>query len=88
MTVRTLKMVFVMDPIEDVVVDADTTFVLMLEAQERGHEILYVDQGDIGVSEAGPGALATPVVLRRQQGNHVELGELRFELSSHRCRGA
>lgn len=75
MTTRPLTMAFVMDPIEDVVVDSDTTFVLMLEAQKRGHQVLYVDQTDISVGENGATVLATPVVLRREQGNHVDLAE-------------
>lgn len=33
------KFAFIMDPLEDVLVDKDTTFVFMLEAQFRGHEI-------------------------------------------------
>ncbi|NNL68099.1 MAG: hypothetical protein HKP30_17755, partial [Myxococcales bacterium] len=31
-----------MDPIEEVDIAADTTFVLMLEAQRRGHRVLTV----------------------------------------------
>jgi glutathione synthase len=38
---------FVMDPIERVLVDKDTTFVFMLEAQARGHEIYYANLGDL-----------------------------------------
>ena len=77
MASQLLTMAFVMDPIQDVIIDADTTFVLMLEAQERGHEILYIDQADIGVGQEGACALATPVVLRREKGNHVDLAEPR-----------
>ena len=47
MTTRPLSMAFVMDPVAAVDIHADTTFVLMLEAQKRGHEVLYLDQGDI-----------------------------------------
>ena len=45
---------FVMDPIEAVSIDEDTTFVLMLEAQDRGHEVLYVDPAGLGVVEGRP----------------------------------
>lgn len=34
-----MRIAFLMDPIERVLVDKDTTFALMLEAQRRGHEI-------------------------------------------------
>jgi len=38
---------FVMDPIERVQIDKDTTFALMLEAQARGHEIYYLNTTDL-----------------------------------------
>ena len=70
-------MAFVMDPIEGVSIEEDTTFVLMLEAQRRGHEVLYVDPADLGITEGRPTAHATPVKLRRVAGGHVERGTTR-----------
>jgi glutathione synthase len=72
---RTLA--FVMDPIGSVSIDEDTTFCLMLEAQARGHEVLYVDPADLSVSEGRTRARVTPVTLRRERGNHVDLGASR-----------
>jgi len=69
-----LTMAFVMDPIEAVAIEADTTFVLMLEAQRRGHEVLYVDPGDLSVVDGRAAALVTPVTLRREAGKHVDRG--------------
>ena len=63
---------FVMDPIESVSIDEDTSFVLMLEAQNRGHEVLYIDPAELSVSEGRPVARVTPVSLRREHGNHVD----------------
>ncbi len=63
---------FVMDPIESVSIDQDTTFVLMLEAQNRGHEVLFVDPAELGVSGGRAVARVTPVTLRREPGNHVD----------------
>ena len=77
MSAPSLSLAFVMDPIQSVSVSEDTTFVLMLEAQKRGHEVLYVDPADLSVSEGRTTALATPVTLRREQGNHVEFGASR-----------
>lgn len=68
---------FVMDPIESVDIWTDTTFVLMLEAQRRGHRVLYVDPAEIGIDAGAPVALAHPVTLRREEGRHVERGEAR-----------
>jgi len=77
MTSRSLTLAFVMDPVTTLDVEADTTFVFMLEAQARGHEVLYVDPADLYVDEGRVGARATPVTLRREAGNHVDLGETR-----------
>ena len=75
-----LQIAFVMDPIERVNIDEDTTFALMLEAQERGHRILFVAPGDLGMVEGKTSARAHPVVLRRERGNHVDLGAEEFVL--------
>ena len=40
----TLNMGFLMDPLETVRVDHDSTFALMLEAQRRGHTVRYFEQ--------------------------------------------
>jgi len=74
---RRLAVAFVMDPVERVQIDEDTTFVLMLEAQARGHEVLYVDPADLGAADGRATAHATPVRLRRERGRHVERGEPR-----------
>jgi len=44
-----LKMAFIMDPIHTINIEKDTTFVFMLEAQERGHEVWYAELKDIFV---------------------------------------
>jgi glutathione synthase len=41
------KFAFIMDPLERVLVDKDTTFVFMLEAQFRGHEIYSLGLRDL-----------------------------------------
>src|SRR5262245_64437726 len=43
----TLKIGVVMDPIEKINIDKDTTFVLLLEAQQRNHEICYMELDDL-----------------------------------------
>jgi glutathione synthase len=66
--------VFVMDPVASIDVAADTTFVLMLEAQRRGHRVYYADPGDLTVTDGRARARVQPVTLRREQGSHAELG--------------
>ncbi len=72
-----LRSLFVMDPIEVVDIEKDTTFVLMLEAQRRGHEVLYCQIEDLSVANGAARAVARPVKLRREAGNHASLGAAR-----------
>ncbi|MDD9853114.1 MAG: glutathione synthase [Deltaproteobacteria bacterium] len=72
-----LVMAFVMDAIESVDIAADTTFALMLEAQRRGHELLYLQLQDLGVRGGRAVARAAPISLRREPGRHFSLGEPR-----------
>ena len=65
---------FVMDPVESIDIEADTTFALMLEAQRRGHRVLYIAPTDLGVSDGQVVAEARPVELRREAGRHADLG--------------
>ncbi len=42
-----MRFAFLMDPIEQVLVDKDTTFALMLQAQSHGHELYVVGPGGL-----------------------------------------
>ena len=68
----------VMDPLDGIDIQADTTFVLMLEAQRRGHRLFYVDPANLGVLDGRATARARPVEVRREPGNHFELGPERL----------
>jgi glutathione synthase len=70
-----LSIAFVMDPIAAIDIRVDTTFALMLEAQRRGHRVLYVDPGDLAVDAGRVIARVAPVTLRREMGRHVDLGD-------------
>lgn len=69
-----LKMAFVMDPVGTINTEKDTTFVLMLEAQARGHEVWYLELKDMFVKEAQAYANATPIKLERSE-SFYKLGE-------------
>ena len=70
------KIAFQMDPIETVSIDADSTFHLALEAQSRGHEIYYHAPDKLLFENGKVFAKGQKMVLRRELGNHVDLGEL------------
>lgn len=67
-------MAFVMDPVGTINIHKDTTFVLMLEAQARGHEVWYLELKDMFVKETQAWGNATPIKLQRSDEFH-ELGE-------------
>ena len=60
-----LRMAFIMDPMERILVDKDTTFVLMLEAQRREHEIYYLGSGDLFIHGTQPRARCRSWTTRR-----------------------
>jgi glutathione synthase len=69
-----LKMAFVMDPVETINTEKDTTFVLMLEAQARGHEVWYLELKDLFVKDDEAFCNATQITLERSEYFH-RLGE-------------
>ncbi|MCR9214156.1 MAG: glutathione synthase [Proteobacteria bacterium] len=65
-----------MDPIEDVDIAGDSTFVLALEAQNRGHSLFHYGPKDLSFSDGKIIASARPISVRREQGNHFSAGEI------------
>ncbi len=69
-----LSVAIQMDPIHNVDINADSTFALALEAQRRGHDLCYYLPKDLVLSNQGVSAKVHPMTLRREHGNHVDLG--------------
>lgn len=67
-------MLFVMDPIGSIDIAKDTTFALMLAAQQRGHRVLYCELAELSVDDGRAVARIQPVELRREPGRHATLG--------------
>ncbi|MEH6525715.1 MAG: glutathione synthase [Sneathiella sp.] len=65
-----------MDPIEDVDIDGDSTFVLALEAQARGHSLLHYGPQDLSFSSGQIIASARPITVARKRGNHFTVGDV------------
>ncbi|QYX56498.1 glutathione synthase [Roseovarius sp. SCSIO 43702] len=70
-----MKIAFQMDPIGPIDIDADSTFRLMLEAQERGHELFYYTPDELAYDEGRITARGWPVTVQRVRGDHYALGE-------------
>ena len=64
-----------MDPIGDIDIDADSSFVLALEAQRRGHGLYHYLPQDLSFRDGRVHATARPLQVRREHGNHATLGE-------------
>src|SRR5919106_6303693 len=60
-----------MDPIERIDIDADSTFVLALEAQRRGHGLYHYLPTDLSYDHGRVKARARPLQVRREHGNHA-----------------
>ena len=69
-----LKFGIIMDPIAGIDIDKDTTFVMMLEAQKRGHELHYMEMADLYIRDTVPHAAARPL--------HVTRGKPHYSLQS------
>jgi glutathione synthase len=63
-----------MDPIERIDIDADSTFVLALEAQRRGHGLYHYLPTELSYDHGRIKARARPLQVRRERGNHFTLG--------------
>ena len=46
-----MKFLFLMDPLETVKMEKDTTFILMLESHKRGHEVYYIPKDGLSLIE-------------------------------------
>ncbi len=69
-----LKVAIQMDPIQSVDINADSTFRIAEEAQARGHELYYYQPDDLVFDEGEIRANLQTLKLKRQEGNHFELG--------------
>jgi glutathione synthase len=63
-----------MDPIEGINIDSDSTFVLALEAQARGHALWHYLPQDLSLKGQRVIARARPLAVQRIKGDHHRLG--------------
>jgi len=70
-----MRFVFVMDPVSTVIVDEDTSFGLMLEAQARGHRVDHCLVRDVVLEGGEPRASVRRATMRREPVEPVTLAE-------------
>ena len=70
-----MKIAFQMDPIEDVDIDADSTFRLAEEAQSRGHDLYVYNPNSLTFNQGKIVAKVRSITLKRKIGDHVTFGD-------------
>jgi glutathione synthase len=68
-----MRIGFLMDPLEDVRVDHDSTFALMLECQRRGIEVRELRQEWLYVADGRTHARMRTVEVQRKEGDHFRV---------------
>ena len=71
-----MKILMVMDPIEDVNILEDTSFGFALAAQARGHQLYYCQQSALFVHDGHGGAWARPLEVSMNPDDFFRLGSV------------
>ncbi|HYD31919.1 MAG TPA: glutathione synthase [Azospirillaceae bacterium] len=64
-----------MDPIETINIDTDSTFMMALEAQKRGHGLFHYLPSNLAFRQGRLYARVRPLTVERKYGAHYTLGE-------------
>jgi len=64
-----------MDPLDSINIAGDSTFALMLSAQDRGHTLFHYSAEDLNYRDGKVWAKAHPVTVQRVVGDHFSIGE-------------
>ena len=68
-----LSVAVLMDPISAIKIVKDTTFAMLLEAQRRGHRLLYMEQGDLALRDGLPWARLATLKVKDDPSGWFEL---------------
>jgi glutathione synthase len=69
-----LNVAIQMDPIQSINIDKDSTFMMALEGQRRGHALWHYQPCDLAMRGDRIFAHARPLIVRREAGRHFDLG--------------
>lgn len=70
-----LAVAFQMDPIESINIDTDSSFMMALEAQKRGHRLYHYHPRDLSLTGNRLTARVREMTVVRRKGAHYTLGE-------------
>ncbi len=71
----TLTVAIQMDHVSTIDIDGDSTFVMALEAQKRDYKLFHFETKDLSLYNGRVIATGQPMSVRREKGNHFDLGE-------------
>ncbi|HWI89310.1 MAG TPA: glutathione synthase [Sphingomicrobium sp.] len=70
-----LRVALQMDPLEKINISGDSTFAIMLKAQELGHEVYHYAAEDLSWAEGRLWTMGYPVTVQRVEGDHYRFRE-------------
>src|SRR3954447_17142268 len=70
-----LRVAVQMDPLEKINIAGDSTFALMLKAQELGHQLFHYAPEDLSYAGGRLWTMGYPVTVQRVAGDHYRFGE-------------
>ncbi|HYH17794.1 MAG TPA: glutathione synthase [Azospirillum sp.] len=73
-----LAVAFQMDPIESINIDTDSSFMMALEAQRRGHALFHYHPRDLSLTGNRLQARVRELAVERKRGAHYRLGEAKL----------
>ncbi|NKB55717.1 MAG: glutathione synthase [Alphaproteobacteria bacterium] len=71
-----LNVAIQMDPIDNIDIEGDSSFVLALEAQRRGYHLHYYLPSALTFRDGKVSARSQPLTVRREAGNHFDVGTM------------
>ena len=73
-----LRVAVQMDPLETINISGDSTFAIMLKAQDLGHTLYHYAPEDLSFAEGWLWTMGFPVTVRNVVGDHYQFGEPRI----------
>jgi len=73
-----LRVAVQMDPLESIGIAGDSTFALMLKAQELNHQLFHYAPEDLSYAEGRLWTMGYPVTVQHVAGDHFSIGEPRI----------
>src|SRR4051795_3572590 len=73
-----LRVAVQMDPLERINIAGDSSFAIMLKAQELGHTLYHYAAEDLSLAEGRLWTMGYPVKVQRVAGGHYTFGEPRL----------